>query len=590
MITKKEMICYSTDASRLIGIVEKVVFPESAEEIKKLIQTSSFDIIPRGAGSERVGGVIPDNSIVVDMSKMNKISGFNSLKKTVCVEAGLTIRELNERLNKIGFEFPIQTNNQGVSSIGGMIALNQIGNRSMKYGKMKDWVEEIHFVDGRGELMKLAKSDIMDVCGMEGTTGIIVSAILKIIPKVKRSISIFQSDDINEIFSVLRRLKLEKEICSLNLFPPAVSKLLKLPERYHIIIEFDSERGKIKGEEYETLLNLNDKVYFCLAGEGYYESEDPLFFFDRLKDFALYSEANNIPYFSKVGSGVIYAFFKDSEKEKKQSTIKMISKMGGKAGEYGVGLTRKYLKDSFERKLIERVKIRHDPFGKLNKNKLLDGTFKINLNPELKSKPNSFGIRHLKLIDREDIEEIKSFIEGKDDSEDETKTPEENMEEFIEKVELIEKVESVKLPELIKQPELINPFELIKPPEKILDLTQKQEPETVQDYGLEQAKEYEIKTTLKDYESTFKSELKEENKKIVEEFAKNITKEIIHPRAPLTEIEKRVIDSQPASLPRPLISYPSHNPNNERKKLTKEEEDEIKRIMFGGAKKTEEKK
>src|SRR4030042_2386019 len=194
MITKKEMVCYNTDASRLIGNTKSVFFPKTVKEVQKIIKTSKLDIIPRGAGSEKVGGVIPNNSVVVDMSKMNKASNFNLLKRTVCVEAGITIRELNEKLNKMGFEFPIQTNNQGISSIGGMIALNQIGNREMKYGKMKDWVEEIEFVDGRGEIRKIGKSEIVDVCGMEGITGIIISAVLKIFPKIKRSISIFQSE------------------------------------------------------------------------------------------------------------------------------------------------------------------------------------------------------------------------------------------------------------------------------------------------------------------------------------------------------------------------------------------------------------
>ena len=80
-------------------------------------------------------------------------------------------------------------------------------------------VEEIEFVNGRGELMKIGKADLGDVCGMEGITGIIISAVLKIIPQIKRSASIFQSEDISEIFSIARRLKLEKEICSLTLFP-----------------------------------------------------------------------------------------------------------------------------------------------------------------------------------------------------------------------------------------------------------------------------------------------------------------------------------------------------------------------------------
>lgn len=555
MLAKKEMVCYNTDTSRLIGNAEKVFFPKTFKEVQKLVKIYNLDIVPRGAGSERVGGAIPDNSVVIDVSKMNKILNFDVIKRRVCVQPGITIKELNERLNKIGFEFPIQTNNQGISSIGGMIALNQIGNRSMKYGKMKDWIEEIEFVDGRGELMRLGKADIMDVCGMEGITGIIVSAVLKIIPKIKRSVSIFQSEDINEIFSVLRRLKLEKDICSLSFFPPMVSRLLELPEKYHIIIEFDSDRGKIKEEEYKSFSKINDKVYFSLAAEGYYSSEDPWFFFDKLKDFALFLEKNNIPYFSKIGSGIIYAFFKDNEKEKKQEVIQMINRMGGKVGDYGIGLTRKYLKESFEKKVIQRVKIRHDPFGKINMNKVIDMDFKSDLRFE--PKPMPLGLHHLKPVEKEELEELKPFLKEDDSFEfiDEINNPEEKMEAFIEKVEFIDKSKQT--------------FDL--------------EPE--QDFSLQQAKDYEIKTRLKDYEDTYESELRDEKKKRIEEFAKNIAYDIIHPTKPTTEVEKKAIEAQLKAEDNEVkINYPN---NEKRGKLTKEQEAEINRIMFGGVKKNE---
>lgn len=405
-MNKKEIVCYNTDASRLVGNAVKVVFPKTAEAVQKIIKTTDIDIVPRGAGTGKAGGTIPKNSVVVDMSKMYDVSEFDAKKRTVRVQAGLTINELNERLNKIGFEFPIQTNNHGISSIGGMIALNVQGNKGMKYGSIKELIEEIEFVSGRGELIKLGKADLGDVCGMEGITGIIVSAVLKVIPQIKRSASIFQSEDLDEIFSVSRRLKLEKEVCSLTLFPPQVSIFLGLPKKYHLIVEFDSNRGKIIGEEYRVMLNLNDRVYSNFASEGYYENEDPKFFFDKLKDFILFLEENNIPYFGKIGKGIIYPFFKDVEKEKREEVVKMVSRMGGKSGEYGIGITRKYLKDNFEKKVIKRVKKRHDPFLKINKNKIMDtgciGEDKPNFEP--KSRPIQKSVsesHHLKPMAKE---------------------------------------------------------------------------------------------------------------------------------------------------------------------------------------------
>tara|TARA_Y100000310_G_scaffold162257_1_gene162251 strand:+ start:7104 stop:8855 length:1752 start_codon:yes stop_codon:yes gene_type:complete len=583
-MNKKEIVCYNTDASRLVGKAKKVVFPKTIGEVQKLVQTSEVDIVPRGAGSGVMGGVIPDNSIVVDMSKMDKVSNFDLLNKVVHVEAGITIKELNEKLAKIGFEFPIQPNKQRISSIGGMIAMNAVGNRSMRYGLMKDWIEEIEFVNGRGELMKTSKSDLMDICGREGITGIVVAATLKIIPKIKRSASLFQSDSLEEILSIIRRLKLEKDLCLLNLFPPEVSLLLGFPEKYHLLIEFDSDRGKIRGEEYKVMSELNDKVFYTLQGEGYYDIEDGKFFFDKVENFILFLEENKIPYLGKIGIGIIYAFFKDEDKEKKKKTIKTIDRMGGKPGEYGIGLKRKHINDSFETKIIQRVKLRHDPFGKINKNKVIyfDSKEKIK-EPDFEPKEKlDEEVSHLKSIGREEIEELKPLIEEPNEFIEELKTPEEKMEEFIEKVDLIDEGENFK-----EKPEI------------------------------EEALNFDIKTRLEDYESTYESELASERKENIEEFAKNIAHNIIHPKPhihgaeeikqekeekkkeeteekekkilkeveekiEIREKEEEVLEEVKEKIEEP-DRFKIDDPNVEKRgKLSKEEEDEVKRVMFGG--------
>mgnify|MGYP000035338543 CR=1 FL=1 len=252
-MNKRELVCYNTDASRMIGKAENVYFPKSKEEVSSIVRNSALDIVPRGAGTNFMGGTIPNNSIVIDLGKMNKVTEFNPIKKTVHVEAGITINELNEKLNSVGFEFPIYNSYKLFSTIGGLIALNLSGERSMKYGNVRDWIEEIEFVNGKGEISKTSKADMMDICSMEGITGVITEATIKIIPLIKRTASIFQSDNIEEIFDMFRKLKSEKEVVMLMLIPPSVSEWLGFKKKYNLIIEFDTNRGKIYGEEYLKL-------------------------------------------------------------------------------------------------------------------------------------------------------------------------------------------------------------------------------------------------------------------------------------------------------------------------------------------------
>ncbi|MFA5258887.1 MAG: FAD-binding protein [Candidatus Pacearchaeota archaeon] len=503
-MNKKEMICYCTDASRIIGRVDKVVFPTTIKEVQESIRLSNLDIVPRGAGSGLVGGVVPRDSLVVDMSKMNNVLEFNSGRRLVKVEAGITLRELNEKLNARGFEFPIDVSNEGISTIGGMIATNATGDRSMKYGAMKDWVEETEFVNGKGEVIRTSKADLGDVCGMEGITGIIVSAKLRIAPMIKRTASIFQTDNLDELLSVARRLKQEREVVKLKFFSRYTSKLLGLPEKYNLIIEFDSDRGKITGSEYEKLFQKERRVYYNLASEGYYLREDPKFFFDKIKEFILFLEEMNIPYFGHLGSGVIHPFFKDSERMSRDRVRDFIKKSQGKLGKYGIGVMRRNFLDNFEITLIQRVKLRHDPNGKLNKGKVIDeisSAKRYGMTPGVAEKiseikPSAGEERSANLL----IESMKT-----------EESPDLKMEEFIKEVS--------------------------KEDEKIIENLQ--EVKKVEGFGRDITSEREeIKERLKDYKETFESELPEEKRKLIESFARTIPREIVKTESLLSPVQK----------------------------------------------------
>jgi len=490
-MNKREIICYETDASQLNGKAEKVIFPSTIEEVQEAIKNSD-NLVIRGGGTGVLGGCIPNGSIIIDMNKMNRIINFDKKKDIIYVEAGISIKELNEKLESIGFEFPIIPLNEA-STLGGMTALNISCPRSMRYGRMKDWIESIEFVNGRGELIKTSKTDLMDVCGMEGITGIIVRLKLKVKPKNERSISIFQSDNLDEILRISRRLKMEKEVVMLEIFSKKTSEIMDFPKKYNLIVEFDSDRGKIKGKEYEKIWNLRKKSFSVLIGRGYYNSEDFKFFFDKLKEFLLYLEFKEVPYIGYLGEGIIHSFFKNYEKDKKEEIINLMQKLGGKF--YGgIGLKRKAFVEDFEKKIVYRVKFRYDPFGKLNNGKVID--FEAGMDrrarPLEKEEEKQALVKEELQIQRRDFE---SRVERP------------VFEKFVEKGGKDEK----------KQENSLSPEAL-----------------------------------LEDYKYTYESELPEKRREKIEEFAKKIPGEI--------------------------------GREENRGKRTKQEEEEINKIIFGGKK------
>ena len=497
------LVCYDSDASRISGDIGGVIFPRKSEKICDVVKTSKLDIVPRGAGTGLMGGCVPKGSVVIDVSKMNSVGKLDKKHREIYVEAGVTVKELNEKLKKAGLEFPIYMIERSFSTIGGLIALGVLGDRSMRYGELKDWIEEIDFVSGRGELVKLSKADLTDVCGMEGLTGIIVGAKLKAAKLIKRSASIFQSDELDEILAISRRLRLEKEVVMLRFLSKDVSKMLGLPLRYHIIIEFNSNRGKIKDRDYENLMNLVKKNYYALYSRGYYNSEDPKLFFDKIKEFALFLESLNIPYFGDLGMGIIHPFFKDND-ERKEAVMSFIRKIKTKLSKYGIGLKRKDFLEEPERKLMSRVKLRHDPFVKINKGKVMD----------IEQKSSKFDKVH------------KDFDIGVG----KIKSAEKIVEEVVEEMP----VKRIILPEHFEnniaadEKQTLDSERIVikkTPEQKMKEFVERVERES--EFTEKEKEEKEIYDQLEDYEQTFKSELSEDRVEKISDFARDVSKKVL---------------------------------------------------------------
>ncbi|MBR9704066.1 FAD-binding protein [Candidatus Pacearchaeota archaeon] len=639
MVNKKEAVCYESDSSEIDGKVGKVIIPNDIKEIQVIINNSNLDICPRGSGTGLSGGCVPNESLVLDLSKIDFITNLSLSKKTVKVGCGITLKELNEKLEPYGYEFPIDPANRGISSIGGMIATNASGDRSFKYGRMREWIEEIEYINGRGEVIKTSKADLNDVCGMEGLTGVIVSATLKISPIINRSASAFQTNDLKELLNISRKLKSEKSIVILELFSPIVSRLIGLPEKYNLIVEFNSDRGKIKGNEYDEIVKYRENIYYTMYKENYLISEDPKFFYDKLEDFITFLDDNRIPYIGHMGEGVVIPFFKKNETKLREETINLMMKMKATSGKYGIGLIRKYYIDGFSKKIIYRVKLRHDPFMKMNKGKFVDnfegvihkrekeslkndGVNGVNEGEDMTSKEvinrikddesriNESRIMESKVMKLGPLQRMNDLIKEADEAQNQKEVDlnedddkkvytlgedvrnemisskggykEEVSRELVEKVKrdeekrnFIEDFDNEEIHERIKEDDI----KVKESVEGIIDFKKEQEEinkerlkrESYEKVFTKVGGEYEIEKSeddrsevikkineddneivnqeairvIEDYEQTYKSELGEEQVKGIENYAKNISKNIVHNEIPRNEIPRNEIPRDP---------------------------------------------
>lgn len=134
---------YATDASVYRKTPLAVSFPETKEDIKKLIAfagDNAIALIPRTAGTSLAGQCVGDG-IVVDVSKhFTQILKLDEHKKQVTVQPGVIRDELNRYLESYGLFFGPNTSTSNRCMIGGMVGNNSSGTTSIQYGVTRDKV------------------------------------------------------------------------------------------------------------------------------------------------------------------------------------------------------------------------------------------------------------------------------------------------------------------------------------------------------------------------------------------------------------------------------------------------------------------
>ena len=148
---------YSLDSSAYSKRPRLIVFPKSTDDVKKTIRFAKKRKIPicaRGGSTGLVGSSLT-TGIILDMKNFNKIK---LSKNHVIVGAGVSKGELDLIL-KHNKKFLGPNPSVGAfCKIGGMIANNSSGARSLKYGSVIDNLLEVVLVDGNGNEIILPKN------------------------------------------------------------------------------------------------------------------------------------------------------------------------------------------------------------------------------------------------------------------------------------------------------------------------------------------------------------------------------------------------------------------------------------------------
>ena len=136
---------YSTDASVYKIRPRGVVIPKTREDIIRTVEICArlqCPITMRGGGTSQAGQAIGEG-IQVDTSKYyNRLLEVNAEECWARVEPGVVLDELNAQLAPLGLRFAPDISTASRATLGGMMANNSCGARSVLYGKTIDHVLE----------------------------------------------------------------------------------------------------------------------------------------------------------------------------------------------------------------------------------------------------------------------------------------------------------------------------------------------------------------------------------------------------------------------------------------------------------------
>ena len=182
---------------------ECVVRPSSAEEIAAIVQLANREripVTPRGAGSGLSGGAVPVcGGIVLHLDRMNRILEIDRENMTVTCEPGVVTNDINDRVKADGLFYAGYPMSVETCFIGGNVAENAGGGKTVKYGVTGRYVVGLEVVTPQGEIVKLGGKLAKDVTGYnliqlmvgsEGTLGIFTKVILRLMPLPKAKVDL----------------------------------------------------------------------------------------------------------------------------------------------------------------------------------------------------------------------------------------------------------------------------------------------------------------------------------------------------------------------------------------------------------------
>ena len=167
-----------------------VIFPASTQDVATVLTWASqarTAVVARGAGSGVCGGISAGTgSVVLDLSRMNRVIDLDLVSRVVHVQAGTRGGQLEDALAEHDLTTGHYPQSIAISTVGGWIAASSAGQASSGFGAIEDVLLGLTAVLPHGEILRCravprsaAGPDLRRLLvGSEGTLAVVTEAAL----------------------------------------------------------------------------------------------------------------------------------------------------------------------------------------------------------------------------------------------------------------------------------------------------------------------------------------------------------------------------------------------------------------------------
>ncbi|HEX9907067.1 MAG TPA: FAD-binding oxidoreductase [Thermoplasmata archaeon] len=270
---KSDLLPYTTDANiQTIRLGDAcryfpdlVVLPGTTGEVQAVVKLTAkhkIPLLPKGGGSNRTGMLVPERGgIVLDTIKMNRVLEVSVPNLYVTVQPGITLKDLEERLEEHGLALNQEQGSFKVATVGGSISTAGFGRKHQKYGTISDRVMSLEVVLPDGRILRTGPKVLYTstgyrlsqlFIGAEGTLGVITEATLRVepVPEAKGLVMGF-FDDFSHAFEAAGKVTGSGvTFAGAEVYELSDSMSLGAPEGKHGVfcVSLEGTKGEVEAE------------------------------------------------------------------------------------------------------------------------------------------------------------------------------------------------------------------------------------------------------------------------------------------------------------------------------------------------------